>query len=121
MKTGSSEIFVYNYEGRAPQTDIGRVYVNDPDDWDLPDKTFDFQDPLKWSNKFGLDRQTGVIKMRRVNFPPGTDILKYSIDFLVEDPVHGQVNQNAVPATVDITIKRIPREAVIKSGSMRIV
>ena len=59
--------------------------------------------------------------MRRVNFPPGTDILKYSIDFLVEDPVHGQVNQNAVPATVDITIKRIPREAVIKSGSMRIV
>jgi len=40
MKQGESEIFVYNYEGKAPDTEIGRVFVNDPDDWDLPDKTF---------------------------------------------------------------------------------
>lgn len=40
MRPGESEIFVYNYEGKAPDTEIGRVFVNDPDDWDLPDKTF---------------------------------------------------------------------------------
>ena len=38
MESGSSEIFVYNYEGQSPATQIGRVYVSDPDDWDLPDK-----------------------------------------------------------------------------------
>uniref|UniRef100_A0A224XKW2 Putative cadherin egf lag seven-pass g-type receptor n=1 Tax=Panstrongylus lignarius TaxID=156445 RepID=A0A224XKW2_9HEMI len=40
MKEGYSSIFVYNYKGEAPDTEIGRVYVDDPDDWDLPDKHF---------------------------------------------------------------------------------
>ena len=48
MSAGASEIFVYNYEGLAPSTPIGRVYVTDPDDWDLPDKTFYFKDPSLW-------------------------------------------------------------------------
>jgi hypothetical protein len=43
MGPGSSQIFVYNYEGRAPTTQIGRVFVEDPDDWDLPFKTFRFK------------------------------------------------------------------------------
>ena len=43
VASGSSEIFVYNYEGRAPTTNIGRVFVEDPDDWDLPDKMFRFK------------------------------------------------------------------------------
>ena len=40
MRPGSKEIMVYNYMGDAPSCDIGRVYVNDKDDWDIPDKTF---------------------------------------------------------------------------------
>ena len=40
MQPGSKEIFVYNYQGQAPETEIGRVYVYDLDDWDLPDKKF---------------------------------------------------------------------------------
>ena len=120
MSSGSSEIFVYNYQGHAPETDIGRVYVEDPDDWDLPDKTFDFKEPYKWKDQFRLDRQTGVIRLKEVTFPQGSNILNYVIDFLVEDPVHGQVNENAVSATVNITVKRISKEAVLKSGSMRI-
>ncbi len=47
MEEGASQIFVYNYEGLAPSTPIGRVYVKDPDDWDLPDKTFYFKDPTQ--------------------------------------------------------------------------
>lgn len=42
MAPGSSKIFVYNYEGKAPDTEIGRVYVDDPDDWDLIDKSFEW-------------------------------------------------------------------------------
>ena len=120
MSPGSSEIFVYNYEGRAPETDIGRVFVEDPDDWDLPDKTFDFKEPFKWRDSFRLDRQTGVIKMRQITFPLGRDTVTYNIGFLVEDRVHGQVNEKAVSAVVNVTVKRISKEAVYKSGSMRI-
>ena len=120
MNPGSSEIFVYNYEGRAPETDIGRVYVEDPDDWDLPDKTFDFKEPFRWRDLFRLDRQTGVIKMKPITFQEYTDVLNYNIEFLVEDRVHGQVNEKAVTATVNVTVKRISKEAVFQSGSIRI-
>ena len=40
MFDGTSSILVYNYRGLLPDTEIGRVYVEDADDWDLPDKTF---------------------------------------------------------------------------------
>ena len=63
MEAGSSEIFVYNYEGRAPDTEIGRVYVTDPDDWDLPDKKFRMVDRKKFPG-FELDRNTGMITMK---------------------------------------------------------
>ena len=119
MRPGQSEIFVYNYEGRAPDTDIGRVYVDDPDDWDLPDKTFRFKKPSEWRNQFSLDSNTGEIKMLST-IPLPNEINLFPIDFIVEDPTHGQVGINAVAATVNVTIKRIPQEAVIKSGSIRI-
>ena len=60
MSEGSSSIFVYNYKGEAPKTEIGRVYVNDPDDWDLPDKHF------AWASThegFYLNQDTGMITL----------------------------------------------------------
>uniref|UniRef100_A0A182PP34 Cadherin domain-containing protein n=1 Tax=Anopheles epiroticus TaxID=199890 RepID=A0A182PP34_9DIPT len=47
MRPGESRIFVYNYKGESPNTEIGRVYVDDPDDWDLPDKTFQWDDATR--------------------------------------------------------------------------
>lgn len=118
MQPGSSEIFVYNYEGLAPDTQIGRVYVNDPDDWDLPDKTFRFKDSGKWRNHFRLDSNTGMITMLRgISLPH--EINSFNVDFLVEDPTHDQTGRNAVAASVNITIQRISKEAVLKSGSFR--
>jgi len=42
MSNGTSSILVYNYKDSLGDTVIGRVYVQDADDWDLADKTFSF-------------------------------------------------------------------------------
>jgi hypothetical protein len=62
MKEGHSSIFVYNYKGEAPNTKIGRVYVDDPDDWDLGNKTFAWKGGVQHEN-FELDHDTGMITM----------------------------------------------------------
>lgn len=90
MAPGQSEIFVYNFEGTAPDTQIGRVYVKDPDDWDLPDKTFRFKNPVQWRRDFGLDRNTGMITMLKT-ITLEDEMNNFLIEFEVEDPVHGQV------------------------------
>lgn len=39
--------------GKFGPLEIGRVYVEDEDDWDLPDKTFTFAEPL-WLQDYFL-------------------------------------------------------------------
>ena len=118
MQPGASTIFVYNYEGRAPDTEIGRVYVKDPDDWDLPDKSFKFRDPRKFPD-FDLNRNTGMITMLK-GIKLDQEIQEYLMEFVVEDPVHQQIGPNAVTANVTVTVQKIPQEAVVKSGSIRL-
>lgn len=60
MKDGESKIFVYKYKETRPFP-IGRAYVEDPDDWDLPDKTFSLSSP---NSHFTVDSDTGSINMR---------------------------------------------------------
>lgn len=110
MQPGSKEIFVYNYQGQAPETEIGRVYVYDLDDWDLPDKKFYWEGPDH--PRFKLNEDTGMISMRY-----GTPDGKYHLRFKVYDRKHTQTD---VPANVTVTVKEIPHEAVVNSGSVRI-
>jgi len=118
MKPGASSILVYNYEGKAPDTDIGRVYVDDPDDWDLPDKKFRFKDPSKFQY-FRVSPYTGMITMLE-GLPLEGDTREFFMEFLVEDETHGQTGTRAVEANVTVTVQKIPEIAVKRSGSIRL-
>lgn len=114
MREGHSSIFVYNYKGEIPDTKIGRVYVEDPDDWDLGDKTFFWKDGIHHNN-FVLDHDTGMITMLH-----GTSNNTFLLMFTVieEAPM---IPRHSVDATVNVTVKDIPEEAVDRSGSVRMV
>lgn len=113
MQEGSSEIFVYNYNGEAPDNiEIGRVYVDDPDDWDLPDKTFKWKDNIL-DDRFGLNSDNGMITMHE-NVAEGI----YKLYFNVTESSR-VFETHSVIAIVDVTVKYIPEEAVDKSGSIR--
>jgi hypothetical protein len=57
--------YICKFQGQAPDTEIGRVYVYDLDDWDLADKKFYWDGPEH--PRFKLNEDTGMITMR-----PGT-------------------------------------------------
>ncbi|EAT33862.1 AAEL013873-PA [Aedes aegypti] len=99
MQDGESKIFVYNYKGESPNADIGRVYVDDLDDWDLPDKTFNWRDGYS-ADHFALNTDTGMITM-------------------LQGTRGGDYELHSVSAKVLVTVKEIPEEAVDKSGSIR--
>nr|CAD7587463.1 unnamed protein product [Timema genevievae] len=110
MQSGAKDIFVYNYMGQAPDTEIGRVYVYDLDDWDLPDKKFHWEGAEH--PRFKLNEDTGMITMRH-----GTRDGRYNLRLMVFDRKHTQTD---VPANVTVTVREIPHEAVINSGSVRV-
>lgn len=111
MKEGKSSIFVYNFEGKIPDTEIGRVYVEDPDDWDLPDKIFSWKDGMEDSH-FSVN-VNGMITLRE-DTPAG----EYELYFHVTEESR-DVPLHSVTAEVIVTVKEIPEEAVDKSGSIR--
>lgn len=82
----------------------------DLDDWDLPDKKF-YWEGLEHA-QFKLNEDTGMIYMKS-----GTHDGRYHLRFKVYDRKHTQTD---VPANVTVTVKTIPHEAVLNSGSVRI-
>jgi hypothetical protein len=111
MQPGSKEILVYNYMSQAPDTEIGRVYVYDLDDWDLPDKKF-YWESSEGHQQFKLNEDTGMLTMKQ-----GTLEGKYHLRFKVYDRKHTQTD---IPANVTVTVKKISHEAVLNSGSVRL-
>lgn len=108
MHAGSKTIFVYNYRGQYKNIPIGRVHVEDLDDWDLTDKKFMWEQMAH--PNFHLDPSNGTIFMKNVN--EGS----YSLRFSVTDKKFTQ----EVTANVTVIVKNLPEEAVYNSGSIRL-
>ena len=109
MHAGSKTIFVYNFKGESLPTPIGRVHVEDQDDWDLPDKSFFWENHASHPN-FDVDKDTGMITMHNVN----------SGEFLLKFTAYDRKHTQEVTANVTVVVKEIPEEAVYNSGSIRI-
>ncbi|XP_043069622.1 putative neural-cadherin 2 isoform X1 [Drosophila bipectinata] len=110
MQPGSKSMLVYNYQGQSQDTPIGRVYVNDPDDWDVPDKKYYWE--VQEHQRFKLDTDTGMLTMKA-----GTRRGRYSLKFKVYDREHGQED---IPSNLSVTVRDITAEAVQQAGSMRL-
>ncbi|KAI5644881.1 cadherin domain-containing protein [Phthorimaea operculella] len=105
----------YYYLGESPDTEVGRVYVVDPDDWDIGDKRFYWLPSYEErSPYFDVHGHTGMITMRQ-GTPNGT----YTLRFNVTEENVPMVPFHWVEAVVNVTVKEIPEEAVDKSGSIR--
>lgn len=112
-ESGSSFITVFKYEKLNEDINIGRVYVNDPDDWDLSDKEFQFKD--YHPNFYLKDSDNGMVVMKK-----DTEAGFYRLQFTVTETHLPNIPTHSVDATVDILVKVIPKEAVDKSGSIRV-
>ena len=97
-------------QGPVPDIEIGRIYVHDLDDWDLPDKSFYWAETK--NPNFGLVESTGMISMN-----PDTRNGVHNLRFKVFDRKH---TQSDIPANVTVTVRDISTEAIFKSGSVRI-
>lgn len=76
MFPGESKIFVYKYKDTST-VPIGQVFVEDADDWDLDDKTFDWVGGRPHTY-FTLDNELGMISMK-----PNTPANVYQLLFKV--------------------------------------
>ncbi|CAI4221235.1 unnamed protein product [Auanema sp. JU1783] len=108
MHDGSMTITVNSYLDKLQKTVIGRVYVDDLDDWDLGDKTFTMQQSQPG---FSISEH-GVITMD-ANMPPGT----YKLSSKVHDNVRNEDAMGYV--TVDVVV--VPQVAFDNQGSMQLL
>ncbi|XP_066966022.1 putative neural-cadherin 2 [Macrobrachium rosenbergii] len=103
MKPAAKVITVKKFVDGNGMMMIGRVFVDDPDDWDGGQKIW------TWKNRhrhhlFSLEENTGRLSMH-ANTTDG----RYLLQFLVSDPVHKQVD---VPANVTVTVASYSRDIV---------
>ncbi|XP_059140331.1 neural-cadherin-like isoform X2 [Physella acuta] len=112
---GHQDIFVYNYKGQFGPLVIGRVFVEDLDDWDLQDKTFTFQSPASMKNFFSVNTSNGEITMKKgVKSNFGHSPYQFKVD------VFDKVHQKSVTSTVSVMVKDLTEEAVLNSGAVRL-
>ncbi|XP_071824162.1 neural-cadherin-like isoform X3 [Apostichopus japonicus] len=107
----TKSMLVYAFEGAVPNIGIGFVGVNDLDI--LEDKTYTVMSGE--SQYINVDVDTGLVEIAAGT--PATDTGgPYTLDVLVSDG--GKYDD--VTSTIVITVKEVPREAVFKSGSLRL-
>ncbi|XP_042206047.1 putative neural-cadherin 2 [Homarus americanus] len=102
MKPAAKTVYLWKTQGGGSEAPLGRVYVEDPDDWDLADKTFRWQGsphPL-----FSLNTRTGDI-FASSQVRAG----RYELQFTVSDHLWGQRD---VAANVTVTVKVLTPDAL---------
>ncbi|XP_071513597.1 uncharacterized protein [Panulirus ornatus] len=102
MKPAAKTVYLWKTRGGGADAALGRVYVEDPDDWDLQDKTFSWAGPP--NPLFTLQPNTGEI-FASTQLMEG----RYELHFSVSDRVWGQKD---VAAKVTVGVKYLSPEAV---------
>ncbi|KAK4295368.1 hypothetical protein Pmani_032058, partial [Petrolisthes manimaculis] len=105
MKPATKTVHLWKTQGGGAEVDLGRVYVDDPDDWDLDDKTFQWAGPPH--PHFSLHSHTGHIfastQLRE---------RRYELQFLVSDRVW---KQEGVSANVTVEVRYLSPETLSHS------
>ncbi|XP_069191341.1 LOW QUALITY PROTEIN: putative neural-cadherin 2 [Procambarus clarkii] len=103
MRPAVKTVVVTRVAGQAGEVPLGRVYVQDPDDWDALQKRWAWragsQHPL-----FTLDAHTGQLAMA-AHATDGT----YFLQFWVSDATHGQED---VEASVSVEVTTLPHDLI---------
>lgn len=108
MHDGKMKISVNSYLGRLKRTVIGRVYVDDADDWDLADKTFSWKE-----SKPGFELSPkGDITME-ANMPPGT--------YTMSADVHDNARDEDAVGYVTVVVTTVPQIAFDNQGSIQLL
>ncbi|KAG7165215.1 Neural-cadherin-like 26, partial [Homarus americanus] len=102
MRPGFKTVHLWKTQAGGADAALGRVYVEDPDDWDLEDKTFAWAGPPH--PLFTLQNNTGEIFASK-QLREG----RYELHFTVSDRVWGQTN---VPANVTVAVRYLSPEAL---------
>ncbi|XP_064098213.1 neural-cadherin-like [Macrobrachium nipponense] len=102
MKPAAKTVYLWKTQGSGSDAPLGRVYVDDPDDWDVADKTF------RWAGKphplFTLNADDGSIFASSL-VREG----RYLLHFAVSDRVWGQVD---VAANVTVVVRTLTHDAL---------
>ncbi|GMT28644.1 hypothetical protein PFISCL1PPCAC_19941 [Pristionchus fissidentatus] len=106
MHDGHTSITVNSYMGKLGKTSIGRVYVEDLDDWDLGDKMF------TWKNEApGFEVSTNGELTMGAEMGAG----RYEMSVNVHD---NRRNEDAV-GSVTVIVHEVVKEAFVKQGSLQ--
>ncbi|ROT75900.1 Neural-cadherin [Penaeus vannamei] len=102
MRPAAKTVYLWKIQGGGSDASLGRVYVDDPDDWDLDDKSF------AWAGSphplFSLNTSTGDIYASKL-LREG----RYELQFGVSDRVWGQED---VRANVTVGVRYLTHEAL---------
>ncbi|XP_071536341.1 putative neural-cadherin 2 isoform X3 [Panulirus ornatus] len=102
MRPAAKTVYLWKTQGVGREAPLGRVWVDDPDDWDLHDKTF------RWAGHphplFSLDDHTGAVTASH-HLRQG----RYELQFAVSDRVW---QQTGVEANMTVLVRYLSPEAL---------
>ncbi|XP_066968094.1 putative neural-cadherin 2 [Macrobrachium rosenbergii] len=105
MKPGRKMVYMWKTQSGSSDAALGRVYVDDPDDWDLKDKRF------RWLGQrhplFTLNADDGTI-IASSQVGEG----RYELLFAVEDVYRGQ---RGISANVTVTVQLLNQQSLAHS------